>query len=189
MDFASALTTLNLRLGDTDNFTFTPEEKQQALTEAFNDQYVVVGGWDTSLTFTTGTYQYVLPTGVSSVRDIYIKRDNSQDYPEKIDSSLWEVTGGNIQFKPGADVIPQGYTLYLSKNNKYTTADTITETRLKEYILKLAQYNCLSMLGNKRAFRFLKNDTSMGELITMKRDVEQEVQKYRQRMPTRYQVG
>lgn len=189
MDFASALETLNIRLGDTDNFTFTPEEKTEALTEAFNDSYAVSDGWDTSLTFSNGTYQYSLPVGVTAIQDIYIKADNSLDYPEKIDSSLWEVVGSHIQFKPGADVVPQGYTLYLKKNDKYTVADTVTETGVQEYILKLAQYNCLATLGNKRALRFLKNDTSMAELITLKRDIQQDVQNYRRRMPTSYQVG
>lgn len=189
MDYNNFLDSLNITLGDTDNFTFTPEEKQRALTQAFNDRYVVTGGWNTTLTFTAGTYQYALPTGVSIVKDIYIKTDNSQEYPQKIDSKLWEVVGTNIQFKPGIDVIPTGYSLYLKANDKYTVADTISDTTLQEYILKLAQYNCLALLGNKRALRFLKNDTSMAELITLKRDIQQDVENYRRQMPTEYQLA
>lgn len=189
MDFATFLETLNIALGDTDDFTFTPEEKTRALTEAFNDPYVVTDDWDTSLTFVTGTYQYALPAGVTSVKDISIKADNSQDYPEKISSNLWEVVGTNIQFKPGADVIPSGYTLYVRGNDKTTIADTVSSVRLQEYILKLAQYACLSQLGNKRALRFLKNDTTMNELITLKRDLQQDVANYRRSLPTGYQVG
>lgn len=189
MNFEALLSALNTVLGDTDNFTFTPEEKTRALTEAFNDPYVVTDNWDDSLTFATGTYQYPLPAGVTSVKDISIKTDNSQDYPEKIDSSLWEVVGSNIQFKPGADVIPSGYTLYVRSNTKSTISDTISGVRLQEYVLKLAQYTCISLLGNKRALRFLKNDTSMSELITLKRDLLQDVTNYRRSLPTGYQVA
>lgn len=189
MDQADLLAELNVRVGDTDNFTFTPEEKTSALTEAFNDDYAITDKWDTSLTFATGTYQYAKPSDVDVVNDIYIKADNSQDYPEKIASSLWEVQGANIQFKPGADVIPNGYTLYLKSKTKYTTADTVAETNLQEYILKLAQLRLYGIMLNKKSMRFLKNDTTVGEIVAIKRDLEQDVMKYKQRMPRAYQVA
>lgn len=189
MDFNSFLAKLNIALGDSDNFTYTPEEKTRALTEAFNDPYAVTNTWNTTLSFTTGTYQYALPTGTTTVRDIYIKADNSQDYPEKIDSGLWEVVGSNIQFMPGSDVIPQGYALYVRGANKIGVADTVTDVALQEYILTVAQFRCLKLLGNKKINRFLKNDTTVAELITLKRDLEQDMMAYRRRLPTQYQVG
>lgn len=189
MDFSDFLTELNIRIGDTDNFTFTPEEKTSALTEAFNDDYSIRDKWDTTLTFTNGTYQYALPTGVDVVNDIYIKADNSQDYPEKIDSKLWEVQGSNIQFMPGADVIPQGYTLYLKSKTKLDDGDTITEVNLQEYILKLAQLRLYTILLAKRNFRFLKNDASVGEIVTTKRDLQADVDAYKRRLPKFYQLA
>lgn len=189
MDFQEFLDALNIQLGDTDNFTFTPEEKERALTEAFNDNYVVKIIWNTTLTFAVGTYQYAKPSGVDVVKDIYIKADNSQDYPEKIDSSLWEVVGDNIQFKRGAYIIPAGYTLYIKGSTKYTIEDTINETNLQEYVLTVAQYRCLKLLGNKKVNRFLKNDTTMSELIVLKRDLEQDMLSYRRRLPREYEVA
>lgn len=188
MDLAAFLAELNIRTGDTDNFTFTPEEKNSALTEAFNDEYVITDKWDTSLTFEAGTYQYPVPSGADAIYDIYIKPDNSQDEPEKIASDLWEVVGTNIQFKNSAsNTIPSGYTLYLKGKTKYDTADTISAVGTQEYILKLAQLRLYGIMLNKKSMRFLKNDTSVSEIVTIKRDLEQDVAKYRQRLPRTYQ--
>lgn len=189
MDLSDFLAEINIRTGDSDNFTFTPEEKTSALTEAFNDDYVITDKWDTTLTFTTGTYQYALPAGVDVINDIYIKADNSQDYPEKIDSSLWEVVDGVLQFKPGADIIPQGYTLYLRSKTKFDSDDTVTEVNLQEYILKLTQLRLYTTLLNKKNFRFLKNDATVGEIVTTKRDLEQDVLRYKQRLPKAYELA
>lgn len=189
MDFNDLLDELNISLGDSDNFAFTPEEKTRALTEAFNDPYATTTVWDSTLTYAVGTYQYAIPATLDTVKDIYVKRDNSQEQPEKLDSSLWEVVGTNIQFKPGADVIPTGYTLFIKGNYKYTVADTINDSAVQEYVLTVAQFRCYKLLGNKRALKFLKNDTSMAELVAFKRDLEQDMLNYRKRLPTEYQVG
>ena len=187
--FAALKITLNIRIGDTDNFTFTDEEKTEALTEAFNDQDTVKEVWNTSLTFSTTTYQYAKPSGVDVVEDIYIRGDNSVEEPQKIDSSLWEVVGSNIQFKPGRTSIPQGYTLYVKGYTKYDVADDITEVNVQEFVLALAQLRLFRMLGVKKTFKFLKNDTSVAEVVGMKRELERDVAAYRQRLPTSYQVG
>lgn len=191
MNFAALKATLDIRLGDTDNFTFTSEEKDETLTEAFNDESVVSEVWDSTLVFDTSTYQYAKPAGVDVVRDIYIKRSNASDTePEKIDSSLWEVVKGNIQFSRGAfNIIPDGYTLYIKGKTKYTIASTIAETSIQEYILNLAQLHCLNMLGIKKSLKFLKNDTSMSEIIAVKRELERKVTQYRQRLPRAFEVA
>lgn len=190
MNEAALLAELNIRIGDTDNFTFTSNEKTSALTEAFNDDYVVKDKWDTTLTFDTGTYQYAKPSDVDVVLDIYLRPDNSQDEPEKIDSSLWEVIGSNIHFKNYAsNIIPDGYTLYLRAKTKYDSDDTIIETNLQEYILTLAQLRLYKIMLNKKSMRFLKNDTSVAEIVAIKRDLEQDVIRYRQRLPKSYQVA
>lgn len=186
---AQLKTELNIRIGDTDNFTFTSEEKDSALTEAFNDESVVKDVWNTSLTFTHGTYQYAKPSGVDVVSDIYIKRDDSEDEPEKISSSLWEVVGSNIHFKPGAKVIPEGYTLHIKGKTKYDDEDTITEVNLQEYVMNLAQLHLFNMLGTKKAFKFLKNDTSVNEIVTVKRELERKVAAYKARLPRSFEAA
>lgn len=187
MTYEQLLAKLNIRLGDTDNFAFTTEEKEEALNEAFNDEHVVGTVWDSSLSFTHGTFQYARPSGIDVVTDIYIKPDNSEDEPEKIASDLWEVVGSNIHFKAGAKVIPEGYTLYVKGRTKYDVDDTITETRLQEFILNMAQLHCLNMYGTKKALKFIKNDTSMSEIIAFKRELERKVAGYKARVPRSYE--
>lgn len=189
MNFDALYDQLNIRIGDTDNFTFTQEEKQDALREAFNDEYTKKPIWDSSLTYASGTYQYARPSGVDVIQDIYIKADNSLEEPEKIASTLWEVVGSNIHFKKGSEIIPDGYTLYLKGYTKYDENDTIAETAIQEYVMNLAQLKLLRMLGVKKALRFLKNDTSMAEVVTIKRELEAEVRGYQRRQPTAWEAA
>lgn len=189
--FAELLTTLNLRLGDTNNFTFTSNEKTEALTEAFNDDLVLADAWDSSLTFNSSAFQYARPAGVDRIQDICLKPSNTSDTnPEPIAGELWEVIGDNIHFKNAANsFIPHGHTLYLKGKNKYTVADSIVETNVQEYVLNLAQLHCLNMLGVKKALSFLKNDTSVSEIIAIKRELERKVAQYRQRLPRAFEVA
>lgn len=191
MDFTALKAELNIRIGDTDNFTFTIEEKTSALTEAINDESVVKPSWNDSVTFDSSTYQYAKPSTVDVVKDIYMKRSASTDvFPEKIDSSLWEIVGSNIQFKPiSSRFIPDGTVLYLRGSDKYTISDTIAETNVQEYILNLSQLHLYTMLGTKKAFKFLKNDTSISEIVTMRRELERKVADYKRRLPRSFEVA
>ena len=189
MNFQDTLDELNITLGDSEDVTFTPEEKNRALQKAWNDSYVVKDIWDSSLTFTDGTFQYAIPTGVKKVKDIYIKPDNSQDEPEKIDSTLWEVVGSNIHFKNNASgLIPTGWTLYIKGAQKLDYAsDTIDSTSMQEYVIALGGYNTLTLLGYKKANLFLKNDTTMAELISLRREFKQEVLEFRAKLPRSFE--
>lgn len=189
MTFAESIAQMNIELGDTGNVTFTIEEKQRAMTKAWNDSHTVRTIWDDSLTFSTTTSVYTVPNSLTTVKDIYISRSNSSaDEPEKIASNLWEVIEGEIHFKQGANnIIPDGYTLYLKGNYKLTTSDNITETNLQEYVIALGGWETLRLLGFKKANLFLKNDTSMSELIALKRDFKQDVLEIRARLPREYE--
>lgn len=190
MDYDATLDELNIILGDTGNVTFTPEEKQRALTKAWKDPYVVKTDWDASLTFDTSTYQYTMPSSLTTVKDIYLSASNSSsDFPEKISSDLWEVVDGNIQFKPGANsVIPDGNTLYLKGNYKLDPdTDTLPTPGLEEYVLALAGSNTIDLLKYKKANLFLKNDTSMSELIALGRDFKLDVKEARNRLQREYE--
>ena len=190
MDYQDTLDTLNITIGDSDDVTFTPEEKQRALTKAWNDSFVVKTVWDSTTTYSTNTYQYAIPISMTSVKDIYISASNNtaSDKPQQIDKSLWEVVDGNIQFNNYADqVITNGYTLYIKGNYKYTVSDTVSDVATQEYIIALAGYNTLTALTYKKANLFLKNDTSMSELISLRRELEREVKEYRARKPREYE--
>ncbi len=189
MTYAQSLTTLDTILGDAGDITFTPEEKQRAMTRAWDDSYVVNTIWDSSLTFVTNTFSYNIPSTLATVKDIYLSRTNdSTGFPEPISSELWEVVDGAIHFSPTANsIIPNGYTLYLKGNYKVTTADTIDNVRVEEYVLDLAGVNTLRLLGFKKANLFLKNDLTMGELIALKRELEQDVREGRLRLQKEYE--
>lgn len=191
MDFANFLAELNIRLGDSDDFTFTPEEKTSILTEAINDENVVKTVWDTTLTFDSQTYQYAIPSGLTAISDIGISPSNStSDEPQTISGSYWSVVGSNIQFTNGTNgIITTGYTLYVRGRYKYTINDTITETNLQEYVLKAAQYRALGQLSNKKLLRFLKNDTSVAEIVALRRELERDLAGYKRRLPRAFEAA
>lgn len=191
MTFEETKEQLNITLGDSDNVTFTPEEKIRALRKAWNDSYVVKPVWDSTLTFDASTYQYAIPTSMDTVKGIYLSNSNSSDvFPDPIDAGLWEVVDGKIQFNSLAGrSIPQGYTLYIKGGKKYDYAtDTLPTVSLQEYVIALAGYNTLMLLGYKKANLFLKNDTSMGELITLKRDLKQDISEARAKLQRSFEA-
>lgn len=189
MDYATAQTTLNVILGDSADTTFSTSEKQRALTRAWNDSMVVNPAWDTSLTYTTGTYQYALPSTLTTLKDIYISTTGTSDpFPEPIDNSLWEVVNGNIQFSPRADyVIPSTYTLYLKGNYKLTTSDSISKVNMQEYVLALAGVYTLTMLAHKKANLFTKNDVTMAELIGLKRELQNDAERFKMNLQREFE--
>jgi len=191
MDFDTALDELNTILGDATNTTFSAEEKERALTKAWNDPYVVVPVWDdSSLTYSTGNYQYALPDGLTALADIYLSlRGASQPMPEPISNDLWEVVAGNIQFSLAADyIIPNGYRLYLRGRYKLDPeTDTLDTVNLQEYVLALAGMNTLTLLAHKKANLFIKNDTTMGELIGLRRELMTDVKEARTRLLKEYE--
>ena len=188
MDFDNTLEQLNITLGDTDNVTFTPEEKQRALKKAWNDQYVVATLWDNSLSFSRSNFQYTIPTSLTTVKDIYTNISGSTN-PEPIPNDMWEVVDGKIQFNTDARyTIPEGQVLSIKGNYKIDpNFDTLDNVNLQEYVSALAGYNTLTLLTFKKANLFLKNDTTMSELIALRRELSNEVREFRLRLQKEYE--
>lgn len=181
MDFSETLTELNIRIGDSENVTFTVEEKTSALQMAWNDNNVVNTVWD-SITFSAGTFQYAVPSTMDTVKDIYVRPGNSASAPpQKIDTTLYEVIDGNIQFRNNAArYLVDGYTYYVKGNHKIDYAtDSLASTNLQEYVLALGGYNTLTLLGYKKANLFLKNDLTVPELIALKNNFAADVRRLR----------
>lgn len=191
MNFQDTLDELNTLLGDAADVTFTPEEKERALTKAWRDHYVVNTVWDSSLLYTTDVSSYALPATLTTLKDIYLSRGNdSTTFPEPIDSNLWEIVNGSIKFAPLANnIIPNAYRLYLKGNYKITTSDTITNTSTQEYVINLAGLNTLTLLGFKKANLFLKNDLTMGELIALRRELANDVKQDRLGFQKEYETA
>lgn len=193
MDFDDTLDELNILLGDTGNVTFTPEEKIRALRKAWNDAYVVQPVRNATLTFTLGTYNQTLPSGLTTVTGIGLSPANNltSDFPYPVSTDLYEVIDGVIYWKNGANgIIPTGYTLYLTGNYKLNYAtDTITNKNLQEYVIALAGVNTLTALGYKKANLFLKNDLTMSELIGLRRELKQEVLELRGKLARAFEAA
>ena len=182
MQFTNFLTQLNLMLGDSNNFALSTDQKSQNLTAAFNDNWAVTVAWDNSLTFSISQYQYAIPPTITNVTDIYLERDVSQ-FPEAISRELWEVVQGNIQFNNMAHwTIPDTYPLWLKGYYKIQTTDTITDVRLQQYILSLAGWFCLRNLTYTKLNSFLRNDTTIQELIASRTEMMRDITTFRQQL-------
>lgn len=182
MQFQDFLNELNNILGDSNNFALSNDQKTQNLTQAFNDNYAVTQVWDSSLTFSINQYKYPLPADITVVNDVYLERDVSQ-FPEYIDRGLWEVIGGNLQFNNIAHwTIPDTYPLWLSGWYKVQKTDTITDVNLQNYILALAGWLCLRNLTYIKLNSFLRNDTTIAELINARREMFGDVTEYRRQL-------
>lgn len=175
MDYDASYTELNIRLGDTSDVTFTPEEKASALHKAWNDSFVVKTVWDATTSWAATTFSYPVPNTMQAVKDIYTEQFTDQG-PEPIASDLWEVIDGNIKFRTAANkIFTAGDTVYIKGTYKYAYAtDSLPTTNLQEYVLASAGFNTLSLLGYKKANLFLKNDTTMSELVTLRREMDTE---------------
>lgn len=187
MTFANSLTQLNILLSNVSGFAFNSDETNQILTDAWNDKYAVNPiVWDESLTFSISNFTYAIPATLTTVSDIYVTR-SSTDFPTVVDRKLWRVVGSNIKFMDGAlQAIPDGYTLRLKGRYKVTTSDTITDTGLQQYIVALAGYNALRYLLFKRTMQFLKNDTSVAEIVASRRELYADVIRWRQQLQSEF---
>jgi hypothetical protein len=141
------------------------------------------------LHFSQGTYSYELPTTLSTVQDIYVSvSGETAPSPEPIDNDLWELVDGNIHFNQRADsTIPSGGTLFIKGRYKLTVSDEITKERMQEYVLAVAGANTLTLLTHKKANLFIKNDTTMGELIALRRELMNDVKELRTKLLKEYE--
>jgi hypothetical protein len=182
MLFEDFLNELNLMLGDSNNFALSTDQKTQNLTSAFKDNYAVTPVWDSSITFSINEYQYALPADITTVSDIYLERDVSQ-FPEYIGRDLWEVIAGNIQFNNMAHwTIPDTYPLWLKGYYKIQTTDTVSDIALQQYILSLAGWYCLRNLSYTKLNSFLRNDTTIQELLAARKEFFGEVLEFRRQL-------
>lgn len=186
MTFTAALDELNILLGDSDNFTFTPEEKTRALTEAWRDRYVVQPA-SASTTYDQSTRSYTF-TGVGVIKNLQYSTTDVWD--RTIPGSAWDLENGTVYIDYDFRYsMPTGATLTAIGRTKLATTDDVNDTNvdLIEYVLTLAHYNTLKLLGAKKTNRFIKNDTNMNEIIAMRRDLQTDIREKRQSLARSYE--
>lgn len=157
-------TRLKRKARDTGLTTYTDDEMTDALTEAIdNDAYLLQKTRDTSLTTVARQVQYALPDGFQSVDSIsFDYYDDGFGLP--LDRTSWETDDTNLYFNRRVMNIAAGHGLVIWGQKKLTNSDLIPD-RYQNYVIHLAMVALLEDLVSSKAGRFLKNDTTMGELM------------------------
>jgi hypothetical protein len=189
LTFANALTQLKLMTTQTANFTFTNDELTQALTIAWQDSFAGNIVWDSSVQYVMGTYQYAIPATLTTVREIYIVKPETNltgaggNYPEPISQDLYDIVNGKIQFRQiMQNFVGNSVTLYLKGFYSLTVNDNLITDNQVNYVLHLAAYSLLRSLLLKRVFVFLRNDTTTGDIKLATDIMRNEVLTYKQRL-------
>lgn len=164
------------------------ERLENAINEAWRDAYVAEQVYDTtSLVFAAGSYAYAVPTTMTTVDAIYMRADSTQGYT-KVDSDLWEVVDGQIIFsQKGTYRIPVG-ALQVRGHKKLAADDDISADNftLQNYVVTLAGFNILKYMGYTKVLSFLRNDTSLQELMAFKSQIQQDMLNYRRQLQATY---
>lgn len=187
LNFANAITQLKLMTNQMGLFTFTDDQITQAITQAWQDSYVVNIVWDSSLSYVIGTWQYPIPGVLNTVREIYLLK-NSTSYPEKISPDLYEIVNGNIQFFPQVqNFLTDTYQLYLKGNYKLTISDSLLSDNMINYVLSNAAYILLGQLLFMKVFVFLRNDTTLADIINSRKEMQNQMLMYRQMLAREFE--
>lgn len=184
MDFTTALDELNIILGDSDDFTFTPEEKTRALTEAWRDRYVALPANATN-TYSVNSRTYTF-TGLNTIKNI--EYNTADAWGRQLPGSAYTLENGVVYIDYDFRYsIPDGATLTAFGYSHPDTATSLSGDNVIEYVLAVAQYNTLKLLGAKKTNKFLKNDTTMADIINQRRELERDILVKRQALQRSYE--
>jgi hypothetical protein len=157
-------TRLSVLIRDPTNSTWSQIEVGEALAEAVdNDQWLLQKRRDTTLTSIAGQSIYPLPSGFVSVDEMAIDFYND-GFGLPIDRTSWDTDDDNIYFQRRVKNLPAGHTLIITGLYKLTSTDVIPP-RYQNYVLHLAAISLLEMLTFSKTGKFLKNDTTMAEIM------------------------
>lgn len=191
MDQTAAKAELVTLLSDTLN-QVSADRLTAAITQAWRDPWVCNQVWDTtSLVYTSSAYQYAVPAGITTIEAIYIQRAAGID-PEEISGDIWEVINNQIVFNKKAGFrIPSGFTLQIRGRYKLTSGNSIPVTNqpMQNYVVTLAAWLILRGIGMTKILSFLHNDTSISEVVAFRREIEQDMLKYRAQLQLSYVNG
>jgi hypothetical protein len=175
---------LNKKLRDADNGTFTDDEKIDAVTSAIEEGLVGVVEFDTSKTFVQGTRIYNLGNNIRAVYDIKMDTALTGNF-RTISGDAYEYTVPNLRFRSRYSLnIPTGAVMEIAWFRKLTAADDIPDYAVP-YVLKMAIYNTTQLLGAGKVNRFLRNDTSMGEILQFGAQQFREAERIKKTLPGR----
>lgn len=158
------LTRLNIELRDTDNVTFSVLEKTEALTRAIEEEVVAVIEEDASTVLVQGGRTYPLNSQVRNVLGIDIDTGNT-GLPIPLDAEAYTFIAPNLTLASSyINGLPAGSVLYINWLRKLITTDDFPAV-LVPYILNKGIYYTTEELASGKVNRFLRNDTSLAEII------------------------
>jgi hypothetical protein len=170
-------TRLNTEIRDSTNNVFTDAEKIEAVTKAIEDELVFTNVEDSSQTIVYQQRSYSLDTSYKALWRV--QADVVGDgFPVTLPMEGWEFLAPNLLIKRRYMNLATGVKLYIIAAKKLAVADDIPQP-LADYVLEMSIQNCNEFLSNIKVNRFLKNDTTMAELIARINLAERRIQRMR----------
>jgi len=170
-------TRLRITLRDPNGDIFTDDELNEALATAMTDSQIANQVMDSSLTASTSTQSYSLPSTVDVIRKIKITY-GSRDYD--IDNDSWELTeDGKIFFR---NYPPLAGTMKLYGFKQYTSSDDIND-KYDNLVLALGAYNAWEILLNNYATGILMSDITLAEITQGMNRFDTKISRERSKVP------
>jgi hypothetical protein len=188
MFFTDLKVRLNKQLRDADNATFTDAEKTEALTDAIEESIVAVVELDSSKTFINGTRSYGLGANIKQVYNVSLDTGYNGN-PTPLPGEVWDFLAPNLTFNQGlTGGTPTSMPLYIEWLRKLLVSDDIPAP-FDKYVINQAVYNTTQILANGKVNRFLKNDVSLGDIITRGQVAQREANRLKKQLPAQRFVG
>lgn len=162
LTYTQLKTEFNTRNRNSDNFVYIDAEVDSALKSAINyDPMVFRIGRDAALTTSATQFAYTPSENFETITDVkydYYGNGSEVDFPGN-----WRYVDGTLWLGDNGQTILASKPLRLYGKIKLSHTDTIP-TYLVDYILHCAAALAIQQLISDKSGRFLRNDTTMGEL-------------------------
>jgi hypothetical protein len=185
---AQTTTFSNLRLDadiatdDTDNFAMTAVAKDSLMKRTINGDSVIHQVVIVPITIIDDVYTYPLDDSYDYVYEMNLIFPNGPTYP--LDRNNWEFLHGNIIIKKK---MVSGTVLSVRARQKLYDYDVFDEF-LTEYIIHMFIVKMLETLASRKTGRFLRNNTTMAELMTTIGEHKTEAMRMKKKLPNRHDV-
>lgn len=183
MDKTAMLARLDVHIQDQDNFSFDPTVKTEAYnTIVNNDPWVYILDIDKTQATSATVHNFTLDDTIEDVYDIKVDY-LANGYPQSLGTEYWEYINGVLNFNYQMTGFPAAKTLWIYVRRKLADSDIIPGY-LQGYVLEMTAAKLLDFNIKNKVFRFLHNDTTLGELQVAKREALANARELRKTLPT-----
>lgn len=174
-------------LDDADNFAFTAAAKDEMMRTAIDDDpFVFKVIEDRSLTTTALTSVYPVDDSYGDIIEVRIDQWGD-GFGTPVSPDGWDFIDGNLIFKPSHKMMPAGKTLILRVVQKLYNYDVLDEM-LAAYVLHMFAANCMRVLVSRKTGRFLRNQTTLAELMSAMQEHKNEALRLQRLLANRRDV-